>query len=388
MGYRKFTADQLFTGNRLLDNQVLVTDEKGRIEAILPAAEAGGDIQSLQGILAPGLVNVHCHLELSHMQGVVPPHTGMIDFLLTVMSRRTVAEEQILQAITDAETAMLQNGIVAVGDICNTAYTLAQKKQQRLYYHNFIEATGFVSDTADSRFSAALTVWEQFHEAGRLVGNTSIVPHAPYSVSPALVELITAFSENDDLLTIHNQESKDEDEFFMTGTGSFNRLYNALGLDISFFTPPGKSSLQTCLPWFGSRRSLILVHNVTTRGEDLRFIQKRQAILPYCYFCLCPNANLYIGNGLPHVDLLRRHGADIVIGTDSLASNHQLSVLAELKTLQQHHPHIPLEELLQWATLNGAKALGIQDRFGSFEQGKTPGVLILKPELKGVQRLL
>lgn len=388
MGYRKFTADQLFTGSRLLDNQVLVTDEKGRIEAIIPATDAGSDVQFFQGTLAPGFINAHCHLELSHLQGVIPPHTGMIDFLLTVMGRRAVAKEQILQAIAGAETAMLQNGIVAVGDICNTADTLPQKKQQRLYYHNFIEATGFIAATAHSRFSTALTVWEQFEEAGGLVGNTSIVPHAPYSVSPGLVEFMTAFAENDDLLTIHNQESKEEDEFFRTGTGGFNRLYEALGLDISFFRPTGKSSLQTCLSWFGGRRSMILVHNVMTRAEDLQFIQKKQAILPHCYFCLCPNANLYIGNGLPDVDLLRRYEVDIVIGTDSLASNHQLSILAELKTLQQHNPDIPMEELLQWATLNGAKALGIQERFGSFEKGKTPGVLLLEPELNGVQRLL
>lgn len=388
MGYRKFTADQLFTGSRLLDNQVLVTDEKGRIEAIIPATDAGSDVQFFQGTLAPGFINAHCHLELSHLQGVIPPHTGMIDFLLTVMGRRAVAKEQILQAIAGAETAMLQNGIVAVGDICNTADTLPQKKQQRLYYHNFIEATGFIAATAHSRFSTALTVWEQFEEAGGLVGNTSIVPHAPYSVSPALVEFMTAFAENDDLLTIHNQESKEEDEFFRTGTGGFNRLYEALGLDISFFRPTGKSSLQTCLSWFGGRRAMILVHNVMTRAEDLQFIQKRQAILPHCYFCLCPNANLYIGNRMPDVDLLRRYEVDIVIGTDSLASNHQLSILAELKTLQQHNPDIPMEELLQWATLNGAKALGIQERFGSFEKGKTPGVLLLEPELNVVQRLL
>lgn len=388
MRYRKFTADHLFTGNQLLDNQVLVTDEKGSVEAIIPAREAGDDIQTLQGILSPGFINAHCHLELSHLKGAIEPHTGMIDFLLGVMGRRFVSEEQILQAIADAETAMFQNGIVAVGDICNTADTLPQKKQQRLHYHNFIEATGFVEATAPNRFRTARTVWESFQAAGEPgAGNNSMVPHAPYSVSPALFGLITGLAGND-LLTMHNQESKEEDEFFRTGTGGFNRLYEALRLDISFYKPAGKSSLQTCLPRFRAGQSLLLVHNVMTREEDLQFIQKRQALLPHCYFCLCPNANLYIGNGLPDIDLLRRYQAPIIMGTDSLAANHQLNMLAELKTLQQHYPALPVAELLQWATLNGAKALNIEQRFGSFEKGKTPGVLLVEHDLTGVQRLI
>lgn len=389
MGYRKFSAAYLFTGNQLLDQgQVLVTDEKGYIQAILPASEAGGDVQQLEGILSPGFVNAHCHLELSHMKGIVPSGTGMIDFLLTVMGRRFFPEEQVRQAIADAENAMLENGIVAVGDICNTADTLFQKKGQRLYYHNFIEAIGFVEATAGDRFNAAKSVWEQFNsEETPGTGNATIVPHAPYSVSPVLFGLIANMKGND-LLSLHNQESRAEDDFFQKGTGDFHRLYEALKLDISFYQPPGKSSLQACLPYFNHEQSLILVHNVMTGSADLQYIQAARADLPELYFCICPNANLYIGNGLPDIDLLRKHQSKIAIGTDSLASNHQLSVLAELATLRQHCPAVPLAELLQWATLNGAKALNIQDRFGSFEQGKQPGVLLLEPHLSAVKRLL
>jgi cytosine/adenosine deaminase-related metal-dependent hydrolase len=206
-------------------------------------------------------------------------------------------------------------------------------------------------------------------------------------VSPALFELVTAM-EGNDLLSLHNQESQAEDDFFKMGDGDFHRLYEALKLDISFYQASGKSSLQTCLPYFRADQSLLLVHDVMTSEEDLQYIQAVASSLPALSFCLCPNANLYIGNGLPAVDLLRSYGHQLVIGTDSLASNHQLSVLAELKTLQQHFPSVPLAELLQWATLNGAEALGIQERFGSFAVGKKPGVLLLSPELDAVKRLL
>jgi len=387
MGYRKFSADYLFTGNQLLgQDHVLVTDEKGYIQAILPAGEAGGDVQELAGILSPGFINAHCHLELSHMKGIIPSGTGMIDFLLTVMGRRFFPEEQVLQAISDAENAMLENGIVAVGDICNTADTTGQKRQERLYYHNFIEAIGFVEATAGDRFNMAKGVWEQLKSL-KGAGNATIVPHAPYSVSPALFGLI-ANMEGNNLLSLHNQESPAEDDFFQHGTGDFHRLYEALKLDISFYQPAGKSSLQACLPWFNHHQSLILVHNVMTREEDLQYIQVAGNHLPKLYFCLCPNANLYIGNGLPDIDLLRRYQSTIAIGTDSLASNHQLNVLAELKTLRQHYPAIPIAELLQWATFNGAKALGIEHGFGSFDPGKKPGILLVQPDLSGVKRLL
>ncbi|MBO9563172.1 MAG: amidohydrolase family protein [Niastella sp.] len=398
MRYRKFIADHLFTGSQLLDGQVLITDEKGRTEAIIPAAEAGDEVQPLSGIITPGFINAHCHLELSHLKDVIAPGTGMIDFLLGVMGRRFVAEEQVLPAIDAAETAMLQNGIVAVGDICNTPHTIPQKQRQRLYYHNFIEATGFVAATAQARFDAAVATWEQFQAAGEAItGRNSIVPHAPYSVSAALFELITGFPGNH-LLTMHNQESVAEDEFFRTRQGDFNRLFEALGINISSlpdfrtFGPSdaqiGKSSLQTCLPRFRAGQSLLLVHDVMTSEEDLQFVQQARQALPDCYWCLCPNANLYIGNGLPDVELLRRHGATIALGTDSLASNHQLSILAEINTLRQHYPALPLAELLQWATLNGAKALNIEEQFGSFEKGKTPGVLLLKNDLSEVKRLI
>jgi cytosine/adenosine deaminase-related metal-dependent hydrolase len=389
MGYRKFTADYLFTGNQLLDNSyVLVADEKGTIQAVLPAAEAGDGAEPLTGILCPGFINAHCHLELSHLKGKVPAGTGMIDFLLAVMGQRSFPPDQVMQGIADGEQAMLQNGIVAVGDICNTADTVGQKSGRRLYYHNFIETMGFVAATAGDRFNTATGVLEKFRaiqEPGS--NNSSIVPHAPYSVSPALFELITSM-EGNYLLSLHNQESQAEEAFFRTGGGDLHRLYEALKLDISFYQASGKSSLQTCLPYFKSPQSLLLVHDVMTSEEDLQYIQSAGTALPQLYFCLCPNANLYIANGLPAIDLLRSYGSTLVLGTDSLASNHQLSILAEVKTLQEHYPAIPLAELLQWATLNGAKALGIQNHFGSFEEGKTPGILLLSPDLSGVKRLL
>lgn len=406
MTYRKFKADYLFTGRTMAaPNTVLVTSEDGRVDAILPETEAGWDIEYLPGIISPGFVNCHCHLELSHMKGILPEKTGLVDFLLSVMKHRNAptaaptgtttdqVQEHIRHAIAEAEEAMLHNGIVAVGDICNTTDTLSQKTEGRLYYHNFIETMGFVEQRAPDRFAHSLKTFQAFAEAWSMpIEANSIVPHAPYSVSPRLFDMIANFPGNH-ILTIHNQETEAENEFYQTGKGDFLQLYEAMGLDVSFFYGTGKRSLESYLPHFYRNQTLILVHNVATTETDLQFAvnwhgkgssDTLTAGHSNLYFCLCPNANLYISGQLPDIDLLIRHDLPIVIGTDSLASNHQLSVLEELKTLQRQFPHLSTTTLLQWATLNGAQALQMDQVLGSFHPGKQPGVILIE-NMKGEQ---
>jgi len=389
MNYRKFKADHLFTGSEWLSNDsVLITSLEGEIVDIVPAAEAGAEVATFSGILSPGLVNSHCHLELSHMKGIVPEKTGMVDFLVRVIQQRGFEAGIMQKAIEAAEDSMLQNGIVAVGDICNTANTVEQKKKGRLLYHNFIETMGFIESTAAQRFEASRLVYDQFARLYRTPAESnSIVPHAPYSVSPALFQMITHFPGNH-LLTIHSQESGAEREFIEKGTGDFHRLYQALNIDISFYKPVVIQSLPATLSHFLPNQSLILVHNTNTTEADLLSIAICQLPIANLFFCVCPNANEYIGNPLPDIDLLRKYKASIVVGTDSLASNHQLSVLAELQTISKHFPHLEKSELLQWATLNGARALQLDDVLGSFEPGKKPGVVVIDEDLSKVERLV
>lgn len=371
MTYRKFKADYLFTGEGLAARgSVLITADDGTVQAVVPAAAAGEDTAYHSGMLCPGFVNCHCHLELSHLRGVIPEGTGLVDFLSEVISRRGQSGDLdlIKQAIATAEQEMLEGGIVAVGDICNTADTLEQKSKGRLYYHNFIETVGFIEQAAPERWVHSLGIYD------RLGGAGSIVPHAPYSVSPALFRLIAGFPANR-LLTIHNQESSEEDDFLFSGKGDLQRLYRRLGLDISFFKGTGRRSLESWRSYFHPDQTVIAVHNVATREEDLAALTKEG---PRLHFCLCPRANLYIGRQLPDVDLLVRSGCRIAIGTDSLASNHGLSMLEEITTLQRVFPRLATTVLLQWATAHGAQALGIGEAFGTFEPGKRPGVLLLE----------
>jgi aminodeoxyfutalosine deaminase len=262
-----------------------------------------------------------------------------------------------------------------VGDICNNILTIAQKTKGRLRYHNFIEASGFLEAVAETRFQRAVEIYSAYKAS---LPHNSIVPHAAYSVSPQLFAMINDLPDNH-LLTIHNQEVAAENELFENGTGDFLRMYAAMGIDVNGFTPPGKSSLQSVLPYFTKNQTLILVHNVCSSEKDIEFAkQTTNNEQRSTFFCLCPNANLYISNMLPDVNRLMQHTDDIVLGTDSLASNDTLSILEEIKILQRHFPNLQLAHLLKWATSNGAKALAMDNELGSFEKGKKPGIVLIE----------
>ncbi|RYE01092.1 MAG: amidohydrolase, partial [Sphingobacteriales bacterium] len=223
MSFRTLTAPRLFDGTSFHTGKALVLAPDGTVEALLPAGEAP-DAEVHYGILMPGFVSCHCHLELSHMKGAIPEKPGLIGFVWEVIRNRHFNEASILEAIEKAEQEMMENGIVAVGDICNNTHTAIQKKQNNLAYHNFIEVSGFIDAVAEERFQRALDHYQVF---SRHSGRNSIVPHAPYSVAEALWEKIIHFPGNQ-LLTIHNQETLPENELFLSKQGDFLSFYEKM----------------------------------------------------------------------------------------------------------------------------------------------------------------
>ena len=390
MSYIKYEASLLFDGYRLHNDKVLVMDEKGVVENIISKEEAGDEVTKLKGILCPGFINCHCHLELSHMRGLIPEKTGLVDFVFSVVTKRNFSEEQIKDAIAKGEKEMINNGIVAVGDICNNTLSLSQKQKGNLAYYNFIEVSGWLPDVAQTRLNNSLNTYELFNQLSTTnqQPSTALVPHAPYSVSERLWLLLQPYFKNK-TISIHNQETSFEDELFIQGGGDFMRMYKLMKMDSHFFSPSGKSSLQTYFSKLKDARNVMLVHNTFIKEEDITYAKAEAASNNQnLFFCLCINANLYIENAVPPVEMMLKNDCRIVLGTDSLASNRSLNLLDEMKTLQKHFPFLTTEQLLQFATSNGAMALNKDDTFGSFEKGKQPGVLLLNKELIEVKRLI
>ncbi len=378
---KKYTADYILTGQAdPIKNGSVIVDDDGKIlkvldpEVILSKAEAKtfAEINSekLSGVICPGFINTHCHLELSHLKGKIPSGEGLIAFIKNVQQMRKADDSEILDAAAKADEEMEQNGIVAVADISNSAVTASIKTKSKLYYHNFIEVFGFDPKNADAVFSQAISVRDQFAPLA-----ATITPHAAYSVSKELFKLIRKEAEqNNSILTIHNQESDEENKLYRYKQGGFLEFYNGLGLDIEFFKPQARNSLQSIVPLLSNQQNVLMVHNTFTSIKDVYFTRRFDRKINWCF---CPEANLYIENALPKVNIFTHHGFNITLGTDSLASNHKLCILNEMRVLQQHFPELELKELVEWATINGAKFLGIEDEKGTIEAGKTPGLNLI-----------
>ena len=370
--YHKFQAPQIFTGSELIEgsDMVLVADEQGVIQELIPLMEAGDAVQKVDGILCPGFINAHCHLELSHLKGMIPPKTGLQEFVKQIVGLRKVEDAIIQEAIEAAENEMYHNGIVAVGDICNTLDTLNTKAKHKLAYYSFVELYDLDPTRAQDKINAGIIIQNTFEQN---CIRASLVPHAPYSCTFALLKLLAAHFGSH-TISMHNQETEAENEFFKTKTGDFLGMYERTKVSLDFFHATNKSSLQSVLPKLNQATALILVHNSFTSTADIQEVQQK---MPNTFWCLCPNANQYIESAMPPITLLRAQKAKIVIGTDSYASNWSLNLLDELKTIQLHHPEIQLAEMLSWATYNGACALQMDKHLGSFTKGKKPGIVTI-----------
>lgn len=203
----------------------------------------------------------------------------------------------------------------------------------------------------------------------------SAVPHAPYSITPELFDAITRLNTDSDPVSLHNQETLDELLLFKGKQGGFIPFYKDFGINLEEFKPETDSSLLYALHHMNKYAPTLLVHNTFTTSADILNANQLQDNL---YWCTCPNANLYIENRLPDYSIFRAQNCRMTIGTDSLSSNYQLDIVEEIKTIKAHFPEIPFEELLSWATLNGARFLRVDGELGSLTPGKKPGLVHIK----------
>jgi cytosine/adenosine deaminase-related metal-dependent hydrolase len=203
-------------------------------------------------------------------------------------------------------------------------------------------------------------------------------PHACYTMSPELLREASAAGLRSGFLSYHSEESPEEDEMIRFGRGKMWDNRKAARMS----TPPvtGGSSLSYFLDQLEMvvplpvEGHVLLVHECCM---DAAGACAAQAALKHPFVALCPCSNLFIHNALPPVEMMRREGLTLCVGTDSLSSNDELDMVRELYCLQEHFPEVPLEELLEWACRNGARFLGKEDVLGSFAPGSKAGVVLI-----------
>ncbi len=379
----KITADLIYpVTSKPLKNHVLVLDNEGVIKSIDPIANHdSSSIKKLNGTLVPGFINTHCHLELSHMKGMVDTGTGLIPFIKGVVTMRDVPQKKIDAAIAAGDQEMYDAGIVAVGDISNKVDTAAVKMKSKINYYTFVEMFDFMQDeNAQKTFDQYKAVFDE--QADGNGNRKSCVPHAPYTVSDKLYQLINQQNNQQKetrlTISIHNQETPEENLLFQKKKGGFVDFYNGFGISLDNFQSTGAGSIYSAIQQMDHKQRTLFVHNTMTTKADIEAAVNWN---PNAYWATCPNANLYIENRLPDYKAFLETNALVTIGTDSLTSNWQLSVLEEMKTIARFKSYVPFETLLEWATINGAKALGFENELGSFEVGKKPGVNLLNLDL-------
>ena len=353
----KISSNWLWTPEGFLRRPLVTLDDGGRILDVrtcdAPDREPFTEFHA--GLLTPGFVNAHCHLELSALRGRIPEGCGFAGFARAMGEVRGLAdEEERRAAIAAADAEMTRGGIVAVGDIANGEAAFDVKSAGRIAYRTFAEFFGLRTMAADSLRPLLR------HP------RTSLTPHSVYSVQDAPFRVLCA--EGTAPLSIHFMESPAEAELF-AGRGPLHEWYARAGFACDFlhYGSPAERLVRS-IP---AERPLILVHACCVGEEEVRRILAH--FTAPVYWCLCPRSNRYISRLEPPVALLRSLGARICLGTDSLASNRSLSLLDELRALGG----VPLRESLRWATLGGAEALGLDDALGTVAPGKRPGLNLL-----------
>lgn len=351
-------------------NCLLSIDSQGTITEIAPDQENIDSLAMVEyynGILMPGMVNAHCHLELSYLLGQVGEGKGLVEFIREIMSVRNnfTFEEQQQRAIAE-DRKMWSEGVQGCLDISNGEASFEAKKTSNLLYHTYAEYFNMPSDDkVDSYYEAATSHMAKARAMGL---NISQTPHSNYMVGDKLFKK----SVDSEACSIHFMETPSEVDYFEK-KGKMYEFVASDDMTPDFLYYGGHAerlvgSLPKDLP-------LLLVHNTMITEEQVDMLSSYFTNLT---FVLCPLSNYFIERGFPPAMMFMRKGVNVAIGTDSLTSNHSLTMALEIDWLMRNNAELPLEVALSWATMGGARGLRAEDRIGSFEVGKSCGVVLLE----------
>jgi cytosine/adenosine deaminase-related metal-dependent hydrolase len=323
-----------------------------------------GPVRDLgEGVLLPGLVNAHCHLELSHLAGrLEAAGEGFVPWVEAVVgSRGRLADDRVADAAAAAIEALEAAGTAAVGDVSNTLVHLERLRASSLHAVVFLELVSW--DPAKARETLA---WGErrlaaHRESLRPGLELRLAAHAPHSVAPALLRLL---AERGGPAAIHLAESPEEARFLGEGGGPWAGFLASRGLGHVRFDPPGASPVRYADGLGVLHGRLVAAHGVQVDAADRVLLAERGVNV-----VLCPRSNARLGVGTADVPGLRAAGVKLALGSDSLASAPSLDVLDDAVALHRLFPALAPAALLRMATLGGAEALGFPE-LGAIAPGR------------------
>ena len=378
MGIRRIAASYVYTleSAEPLRNGFVEYDENDGTIIRTGVCEDPSSEEILQGALVPGFVNAHCHVELSHLHGKFYKGSGMAGFIDQINALRDWAGREVKQELVQKwMDKMWNDGVSAMADISNDDSSFDIKASHDMYTRTFLEVFGSEPEMCEGVMADVTALDALAQEKGIDAAPT---PHSCYTMSPALLGASAAAGLAKGYISYHSQESQEEEDLLLTGTGAMyeNRVRNGMS------TPPvtGESSLKYFIDRLSAvvpapyDQHILLVHNVCLQQDDIDAAKK---VMNNVYWAICPLSNIFIHNALPPVGLMRKNALDISIGTDSLSSNDDLSMIKEIVCIHENFPEVPMNEIFTWASLNGARFLSKDDVLGTIAPGKKPGIVLV-----------
>ena len=373
MNVRRITAEYVYTldAQEPIRNGYVEVDDEGVIVAV-GACHADEAVE--KGAVTPGFVNAHCHLELSHLHKKFRKGTGMAGFIDQINALRDWASDDVKTVLVrEWMDKLWKDGVSAVADISNDASSFPVKSKSPVYTRTFLEVFGTEPEDCQGVIDSVTALDKVAKEFGIDAAPT---PHSCYTMSPELLSASSAAGLKSGFLSYHSQESQEEEDLMISGTGAMAENRRRAGMS----TPPvtGESSLKYFIDRLAAVKPaphaehILLVHNVTLKQDDVDAAKKA---FNNVFWAICPLSNIFIHNALPPIELMRKNGLKICLGTDSLSSNDDLDMMAEMKCLHTNFPQVPMNEILCWASSNGAQFLAKEDVLGSLAVGKRPGIV-------------
>ena len=337
-------------------------------------APAGDDVDLGDVLLMPGLVNAHCHLELTAMRGFLEEMNFRQWIIrLTTVKRAVLDRDMLLDAARYGVDEGIRAGITTYADTCDSGVAFDAMIERGVRGVMYQEVFGPDPAQCDASMAELRQKIDALRPRQTPLVRVGVSPHAPYTVSDALFTAVTKYARDEHLpMAIHIAESELESQLVRDGAGEFADGLRRRGIDVS---PRARSpiALLSSLGVLSARP--LLIHCIRVDGADIRAIAEAD-----CAVAHCPASNAKLGHGIaPLSELLDASASiDVGLGSDSMASNNYMDILGEarLAVLAQRmrlggRAHIDASRALALATIDGARALGLHQRIGSLEAGKS-----------------
>lgn len=344
--------------------------KNGLIQGVHTAPPRGKRIDHGPGVLMPPLVNAHLHLELSALKGCLPFDQGFRAWVKLLLEKREALDnETLIKAARKAALALVRSGTLYAGDISTLGIVDSLVEPSGLGGVCFHEFLG--SDLPSIFLRKGDRV--SFSAAG----------HAPHTTSPQLLKALKKRTTSAGLpFSIHVAESEDESEFIRDRRGDWADFLTARNIDWSCWDIRSKTPVAHVADMGLLDRLTIVVHVLNASDADLQILARSNALV-----CVCPRSNLNLHGRLPDIEQMILHGICPALGTDSLASCDSLDVFDEMAFVRKHYPALDPETLFSMATVNGARALGIDHLTGTLSTGKRAAFLYRSVRIKNKKQL-